>query len=410
MSDRRLPDRVQSFLAFFTENSAAERFLISVASLIAAVIVGSVVVLLSGWVKTCSNPAFTVPGLGGFCYDPIELFQVLLNGAFGNPLALNSPRLFTEGWTLLNFSTAITLKETTLLIFTGLAVAISFRAGLFNIGVQGQLVLGGLAGALAVLWTAPFLPPTFLGSTFAVGIGVAVSALAGGIYGAIPGALKAYADANEVITTIMLNFVATGVAFFLVSAYFKDPASQSIETRALPTFASLPTVLFREGAPFSIVALLLAIGLVGAVYYVLQHTAFGYDLRVSGLQPLAAEYGGVNAKRMITSTMTASGALAGIGGMLWVMMVLGRWRVSVPALGFDGITVSILAGNQPLAVIPAAFLFGVLKSGGLSIQFQMGVPPELIGVIRGFIILFVAMPEFFRMLGGYLDVSGGESP
>jgi ABC-type uncharacterized transport system permease subunit len=408
--DRELPERMRSFLAFFTENSAAERFLISVASLVAAVFAGSVVVLISGWVKTCSTPAFSIPGLGGFCYDPIKLFQVLLNGAFGNPFALDSPRLFTEGWRLLNFSMAITLKETTLLIFTGLAVAISFRAGLFNIGVQGQLVLGGLAGTLAVLWSAPFLPPTVIGSAIAVGIGLLVAALGGGIYGAIPGALKAYADANEVITTIMLNFIASGVAFFLVSAYFKDPASQSIETNALPSFASLSPVLFNEGAPFTIVGLLLAIGLVGAIYYVLRYTAFGYDLRVSGQQPLAAEYGGVDAKRMVTSTMTASGAIAGVGGMLWVMMVLGRWRVSVPALGFDGITVSILAGNQPLAVIPAALLFGVLKSGGLSIQFQMGVPPELIGVIRGFIILFVAMPEFFRMLGGYLDVSGGESP
>ncbi|WP_232820458.1 ABC transporter permease [Halorussus litoreus] len=361
--------------------SAVERILISVAALVLSVVVGAVVILVSGWAATCQSAFFSAPGLGSFCYDPVSVYRTMAAGAVWPP-----------------YNLAISLKETTLLLFTGLSVAVAFRAGMFNIGTQGQLVLGALGTALAVVWAAPFVPAGIVGALVLVPLGLLAGAVVGGAWGAIPGALKAYADANEVITTIMLNFVATGIAFTLVAEVFKDPESQTVQTRSIPEFAQLNPVYF-DSTVFSLYALFGGLAMAGIIYWLLNGTAFGYDLRTSGLQPEAAEYGGVDSKRTMVSSMGLSGALGGIGGAVYVLMVASRWRTGIPSLGFDGITVSILAGNNPLGVIPAALLFGALKTGSLAIEFQLSVPNQLVGVLRGLIILFVAMPEFFRMVG-----------
>ncbi len=378
-------DDIRAGLDRLVSASATERLLLSFAALVCSILVGVVIVLVSGVAATCSQPAIALFSLTS-CYDPVAVYVQLFTGAVGN--------VFADPF---NFSVALTLKETTLLVFTGLSVAVAFRAGLFNIGSQGQLVVGALASALAILFAAPVVPALF--GVVLVPVGVFVGALAGGLYGAIPGALKAYASANEVITTIMLNFVATQVAFFLVSAYFGAPESQSVETRPIPEATVLESALFGSGSNFSIAVFVFGLALVAGLYYLLEYTSFGYDLRTSGLQPEAAAYGGVDADRTVVLSMALSGALAGIGGAVWVMMVAGRFQTGVPSFGFDGITVSILAGNNPLGVIPAALLFGVLKSGSLAIEFSTGVPQQLVDVLRGLIILFVAMPEFFRMIG-----------
>ncbi|MFC7203702.1 ABC transporter permease [Haloferax namakaokahaiae] len=396
-------ENAQEILRRLTSASAAERVLISFAALIMAVVVGAVIVLVSGRVATCQTAATTILGVG-FCYDPVDVYLVLFNGALGEPFLLNSPELLNPNWNPLNFGLALTLKEATLLIFTGLSVAVAFRAGLFNIGTQGQLILGALATALFAFFVAPILPGGVLGGLILIPLAILVGALVGGLYGAIPGALKAYADANEVITTIMLNFIAAQVAFVLVSEFFRNPDSQVVETTPLPDFATLLPVAFPQGGDFSILALVFALVLVVVVWYLLEQTSFGYDLRTSGEQPEAAEYGGVDAKRTTVMSMFLSGALGGIGGAVWVLMVMGKFQAGVPSLGFDGITVTILAGNNPFGIIPASLLFGTLKSGSLAVQFQTGVPKQLVGVLRGLIILFVAMPEFFRMLGSYVNL------
>lgn len=385
-------ERAESGLRWITDASATERILISIAAFVAAIFVGALIILFAGWFATCGSPFLTVPVLGTFCYDPIKTYLVLFKGAFGSP-----------------FNVALTLKATTLLIFTGLSVAIAFRGGIFNIGSQGQLVLGALATSLVLIWVGPYVPGGILGGLMLIPFGLLVGAITGGLYGAIPGALKAYADANEVITTIMLNFIATGVAFFLVKNYFQDPTGMTVQTKRIPESARLPSFFFAEGTPFSLIALAVALGLVVGMYLLLGNTSFGYDLRASGLQPEAAEYSGVDADKMIVATLTLSGALAGVGGAVWVLMTLGRWTVGIPGLGFDGITVSILAGNNPLGVTLAALVFGMLQSGSVAVQFNTAVPRELAGVLRGLIILFIAMPEFFRMIGRYIGVSGGGS-
>ncbi|WP_396612751.1 ABC transporter permease [Haloferax sp. S1W] len=397
----------KSVLRRLVNASTAERILISFAALFMAVVVGAVIVLVSGRVATCQTAATTLFGLG-FCYDPVEVYLVLFNGALGGPFLLDDPALFNPNWNPLNFGFGLTLKETTLLIFTGLSVAVAFRAGLFNIGTQGQLILGALATALFALFVAPFLPAGILGGLILIPLAILVGAFVGGLYGAIPGALKAYADANEVITTIMLNFIAAQVAFVLVSEFFRNPDSQVVETAPIPDWGTLLPVAFPNGGDFSLLALAFGLALVVAVWYLLEQTSIGYDLRTSGEQPEAAEYGGVDAKRTTVTSMFLSGALGGVGGAIWVLMVMGKWQAGVPSLGFDGITVTILAGNNPFGIIPAALLFGTLKSGSLAVQFGTGVPKQLVGVLRGLIILFVAMPEFFRMIGSTINLEADD--
>ncbi|WP_254544414.1 ABC transporter permease [Halomarina pelagica] len=407
-------DRVEAALERLVRASATERFLISAAALLLSMLVGTVIVLAAGRMTTCA-PGTGVHYFGvGFCYDPARVYDRLFLGALGNPINPYFDPLHGQfappiqrGWSPLNPKVARTLAETTILVFTGLSVAVAFRAGIFNIGTQGQLIAGGLASVLAMLAVAPALSGlvggaagTFVATTLILLVGLLVGALFGGLYGAIPGILKAYADANEVITTIMLNFVASLLALYLVGNHFKDPEALATKTRDLPAFAGFADTLFGYSR-FSIFALLVALALVGGIYYLLGHTAYGFDLRTSGIQPEAAEYGGVDAKRTIVSSMTLSGALGGVGGMVYAVMFFGYFQTPIPAYGFDGITVSILAGNNPLGVIPAAFLFGLLKSGTLAIQLDtaLDVPVELVGILRGLIILFVAMPEFFRIVG-----------
>ena len=391
-------DRARDALSRLVDASATERVLISTAALVLSVLIGAVLVLVAGRMTTCTAGEAVYYFGTGFCYDPVVVFDRLFLGALGDPLS--------GSWSP-NGQFAVTLRETTLLIFTGLSVALAFRAGIFNIGTQGQMVVGALATALGVLWASSLVSGA-LGTVVLIPFGLVVGAVGGGLYGAVPGLLKAYADANEVITTIMLNFIATGVALYLVSGVFKDPESAANQTVPLPEFAQFPAVLFGARQDFSLVALAFGLLALGALYYVLEHTAFGYDVRTSGVQPEAAEYGGVDAKRTVVASLTLSGALGGIAGAMYVMMVLGTFQTGIPAYGFDGITVSILAGNNPLGVGIAALLFGVLKSGTTVVQFATDVPPQLVGVLRGLIILFVAMPEFFRLLARGLPGTGSK--
>ncbi len=391
-----LRTRAGSVLDRLVDASPVERIVISLASLLFAVAVGAVLVLVSGFVTECDDPFVLLPGVGYGCYNPLEVYWTMLEGAFGSSGGL-----------------ARTLRETTLLLFTGLSVAVAFRAGLFNIGTQGQMVLGALATALVVLELSQFVPQNVVGMLIVIPVGIAAGALAGGVWGMIPGLMKAYADAHEVITTIMLNFVATGVAIYLVNNHVGDLTSDSTLTETIPSVARFPVSI--SGSRFSIYALIGALLVAVGISLLYTRTVLGYELRTSGIQEAAAEYSGVNAKRNIVTSMTLSGALGGVAGAIYVMMVQYRWQSGMPALGFDGIAVSILAGNNPIGVIPASLLFGGLKSGSVAIDLSLGVPNELVDVLRGMIILFIAMPEFFRMLGKWsgfgsdpVGASGGE--
>ncbi|RKD97628.1 ABC transporter permease [Halopiger aswanensis] len=385
-------ERLERLLERLVQASVLERVVISVAALLAAVLVGGVLVFVSGGIASCRT-GLELAGTT-FCYNPMQVYYELFLGAIGHPLE--------GGWSPTNYSLARTLQQTTLLVFAGLSVAVAFRAGLLNIGTQGQLVFGGLATAVTVVYAATIVPGGFIGTIVLIPLGVLAGAVVGGLYGALPGVLKAYADANEVITTIMLNFVATGVTSTMLSQWFQDPNSTNPRTERIPEYAEIPTVPyvgFGGSANFSLLALGFAVALMVGIAWLFARTSFGYELRTSGTQPAAAAYGGVDEKRMTVASMTLSGALGGVAGAFWVLMVHGSWLENVPSIGFDGIAVSVLAGNNPIGVGAAAFLFGVLDSGGNSIGTSTDVPPELVGILTGLIILFVAMPEFFRMFG-----------
>jgi ABC-type uncharacterized transport system permease subunit len=379
--------------------SRRERLAISGVALILAVIIGMVFVFFSGGVASCQGePAVLALTWGGslvffldipmrlplqfvgvtFCYNPVTVFEVMITGSLFNAFGL-----------------ATTMQATTLLILAGLSVAISFRAGLFNIGTQGQFVLGALAAGIVAPVVAGSFSGGLVGTVVVMLTAILAAMIVGGFWGFIPGVLKAYADANEVITTIMLNIIGAGIAVTLVRDVLGNPA---IETETIPGWASFNPVFAPPGSRFSIIVFGGAVLFTIAFWYLLNYSAFGYNLRVSGIQPKAAEYSGVNAKRVIVATMTIAGIFGGLAGAGFVLMAQPYWSDGLPAFGFDGITVSVLAANSPAGIIPAAFLFGVLRSGTVALQLAVDVPPAIVDVLRGIIILLVAMPEAIRYL------------
>ena len=274
-----------------------------------------------------------------------------------------------------------TLFKATPLIFTGLAVALGFRAGLFNIGAEGQLYLGGFAaalvGATCAGWPAALLLPAC----------VLAAALAGGAWGAIPGALKARFGAHEVINTIMLNFVAFALVSFLGRPLFQPASVRTAEIGAgavLPRLSEFLPAL--RGAPANL-SLLLALGVAALVFVLVFRTRFGYALRAVGLNAPAAAFGGISIGRTQAVTMALSGALAGLGGVNFVLGYKHFFELGFSAgAGFLGIAVALIGRNHPVGVVIAALFFGALSHGGLVINQR--VPRELIDVLQGLVILF----------------------
>jgi|AntDeeMetagen681_2_1112603.scaffolds.fasta_scaffold02932_2 simple sugar transport system permease protein len=383
-----LTARIERLFGVLIRLSTGERMLLSSAAVLVAVGVGMIVILGAGYAATCRSPALSVFGLE-FCYNPIETYFVLLQGAFGD-----------------SFKLAVTLQWTTLLLFTGLSFAIPYKAGLFNIGAQGQFVLGSLATTIALLWAAEITPSGMLGRLVLVPVGLLAGGAIGGLYGLLPGYLKHRFEVNEVISTLLLNFIATAIAVVTVDRYFADPELQGTVSRSIPTEAVLSSQLFPSSANFSLLVFAFALLVLGGFYWLLTNSAIGYEIRTMGTQPKAARFGGVSERFTTLFSMTTAGVVAGVGGAVFIMMVLGRWQTGAPPVGFDGIAVSILAGNNPLALLPSGLLFGALQSGGQAIQFQLGIPSEIVGVLRGLIILLVATPELFRLFGTQLERRG----
>jgi len=365
---RSLADRIA---ARMLDASVLERVVIALVATALALLIGAVIVAASG-------------------YDAVEFVSSLVYGAVGNVSNL-----------------AFMLRQSSMLILTGVAVAVAFRAGVFNIGVQGQFVVGGFAATLGILFAAPLLPNSPVSAIPLLALATLLALAAGGAYGALPGVMKAYAGANEVITTIMLNFIASGVVYFLLDAYLRPEGAAAPNTEQFPDYVGLPGLVF-ESPSFSILGLGVALLTVVVVYLVMDRTGFGYDLVTSGYQEPAAKYSGVDPKRMIVRTMTISGMIAGLAGALFAIMILGYYSDpnTFPTFGFDAIAVSLLAANNPLGVIPAGLLFGGLDAGGQYIGFTLDVPSELVDGVIGLIVLFVAAPELFRAAGQYTSLGG----
>lgn len=303
---------------------------------------------------------------GGF--DPLLAYQSLLNKVFGN-----------------RYNFGETIRQITPLIFTGLSVAFAFRTGLFNIGVEGQFIMG-MAASVFVGVTVDM--PFYLHAPLSLLAG----ALAGGLWGAIAGWLKAVRGVHEVITTIMLNWTGLYFSNYILNAFLVPEGAQQSE-------------LIRESASISIVWLselfdnarmhggtLLAL-LAAVVYYILLwKTKSGFELRSVGLNPHASEYAGMNVKKNIVKAMWIGGAFAGLGGACEVLGVFQYHTImsAMTGYGFDGIAVALIGGNTAFGVVLGAILFGVLNYGASGMNFGAGVPVELVRVVIAAVIFFVA--------------------
>ncbi len=314
--------------------------------------------------------------IGGFIIwisgsNPFEAYAALWEGAVGSPEAIGR-----------------TLEKATPLIFSGLAVAFAFKAGLFNIGGQGQLLIGAIVAA--------YIGFSVEGLPFIIHMPLALlgGSLAGGAYAAIAGALKAYTGAHEVITTIMLNYVAINITDYLANGPWKDEGivartPKILETAAIPKWGPFPT------------GFLLAVIVAVLTWYLLYRTTWGYAIRTTGLNPNAALYAGINVSRVIVLTMAVSGFLAGMGGAVETLGIVGRYQPGFNlGLGFDGITIALLAKTSPLGVIPAALLLGAMQAGGPQMQFDAGVRFQIIDIIQGLILFFVSADVIVRKLFG----------
>jgi ABC-type uncharacterized transport system permease subunit len=333
-------------------------------------------------------------------YNPIAAYAALFEGAFGSPAALLRIVLYELRLTDtapsaqdLGSLAAIgrTLVNTTPLVFTGLAVAVAFRAGLFNIGGEGQFFMGAMAAAwLGVVFG-------FLGLG-AIPIALAACALAGFLWGAIPGVLKAYFGAHEVITTIMLNFIA----IFLTSYITRVPLDREGPipgTEPIPEGATIPILGAGLGlANYGIVLALLA---AVVAYLLLWRTKRGFEIRAVGLSPGAARYAGIGIGLNTVLALAIGGAFAGLGGGIEVMGVYGNMDLPfVRNVGFNGIGVALLGRNHPAGVVLGALVFGALASGAQQMQFDTQVPLDLTSVLLAVILLLVTATKLVELLLG----------
>lgn len=304
--------------------------------------------------------------------NPFEAYGALIKGAFGTPVAVQR-----------------TLEKATPLVFSGLAVAFAFKAGLFNIGAQGQLLIGAIVAAYVGFAIEGL--PAIIHAPLALLIG----GLAGALYGYIPGALKVYTGAHEVIVTIMLNYVAINITDYLADGPWKDlsPGNVVARTPKIQPSAEIPILgNIPLGFIFAVIAAII-------VWWLLYRTTLGYEIRTVGLNASAAQYAGIRVARMVILTMMISGFLAGFGGAVETQGIVGRYQPGFNAgLGFDGITVALLGKTSPFGVIPAALLMGAMRAGASQMQFSAGVAKEITDVITAFILFFVAADVIVKWL------------
>ena len=339
--------------------SLATTWLAPIVALLIAALVGDVLIL-------------------SFGESPGEVYRLLIEGTWGNAYGLGQ-----------------VLYKATSLTFTGLSVALGLRAGLFNIGAEGQLAAGGFAAA-----TVGLLLPAGTPVVVAAPLCMLGAFAGGGVVGAVPGALKARFGASEVIVTIMLNFIVLAFLNWIVAT--KLHVGESLHTPAinaggLPRLSDFASAFHGSAANATI---LLAIATAVAVGWFLFRTRAGYDLRATGLQPDAAEYGGISVAREHFRALTLAGAIAGLGGVNYVLGYKLYYEEGFAAgAGFLGIAVALVGRNHPAGVPLAALLFATISQGGLAVNAI--VPKQMVEVLTAVVIIAVAVtvPEVQRLVG-----------
>ena len=308
--------------------------------------------------------------------NPLDAYKQLFNGVFGKPKFMV--------WCLIYAAP---------LIFTGLSVAFSFKTGVFNIGAEGQFVVGSLtACVLGILIKAPAIihvPLCFLGA-----------ALAGGIWGAIVGVLKIKKGVNEVLSYIMFNWIAFYLSNFVVnlSIIHKDGGGEATKDIAATARILAPkSIIAATGASAANYGFILAIIFAVIVWFIINRTTLGFKLRAVGFSNTAAQYAGIDTGKSFLTAMAFSGALAGIGGAVQLMGMSGRISQfsGQEGYGFQGITVALIASSNPIGCIFAGIFYGAMKYGGGKLSL-VNAPAEVVDIIMGIIILFIAISSLFK--------------
>jgi general nucleoside transport system permease protein len=308
--------------------------------------------------------------------NPIEGYSYLIQGALKNLERIGN-----------------TLATATPLVFTGLSVAFAFRTGLFNIGASGQMLAGGLA-ATAVALTFDLSGPVNLLAMVLAGL------IAGGLWAFIPGLLKAKFNVHEVVSTIMMNWIAYWTIYYIVPGYFKGEFLET-ESKKLAESDTLRTPFLTEMFDGSYInlGLFLAVIAVIIIAFIIDKTTLGFELKAVGFNRFAAEYAGMKVNRNIILSMLISGALAGVGGVALYTGNASSIQIGIlPSQGYDGIAVALLGANHPVGVFFAAVLFGILYSGTGFMNAMTEIPPELANTIIAIIIYFAATSVMIERL------------
>ena len=363
-ADRAMSEEMKSLLAPTIESGSSWRdlFLLPMAALLLAMLIGALIMI-----ATSVAPA-TI----------LQSFVAMARGSLGSMHALSE-----------------TITAAIPLVLSGLGIGLAFRAGLFNIGAEGQMVVGGLATAVASFAITEL--PIWVHLPLALVIGLSVGAL----YAAIAGILKAATGAHEVISTIMLNLISFRLLDYVLRqpVIQKEGRSDPISKAVLET-AELPRLLaFIDGNLRLHAGLFTMLLAVAVVYWLLFRSKLGFAFRISGENPGAARYAGIHAGLTVVLAMAIAGALAGLAGATQISGVLGRATPGFTAgIGFDAIAVALLGRSHPVGILLAGLLFGALEAGGRQMQVDAGVSIDLIGIIQALIIIFVAAPLLVRRI------------
>ena len=397
--DQNDKDQENLVQRLFMRSGGVQAVGLPILAVFTAIVIGGVIIavstveVLNAWRNLFQDPLAAI----SITWKTVSgAYIALLEGSFGNPAIIieSAGIYFNSGDNAPLLAALRPLGEsfviTTPYIFAGLAVALGFRAGLFNIGAEGQLFVGGLA-SVYVGYSVEGLP-WIIHLPLALLAGI----LAGGLWGAIPGYLKARTGAHEVINTIMMNYIAFRLADFLLQGPMARPDNLPITKEILPS-AYLPALLPRPVRMHW--GFFLALGMALFIYWFLWRTTIGLEIRMVGANPNAAKYAGVRIAPILVLTMAMSGALAGLAGASQVLGVTHRMvRAFSPGYGFDAIALALLGNSHPAGVVLASLLFGFMRGGAARMQSIAGVPVELIRVIQGIVIIFVAAPGIIKAI------------
>jgi simple sugar transport system permease protein len=388
---REKPD---SFLTLFLKNLwSANTFTVTFLSIFLALVIGAVLLVISDSAVLSKFSYFTArPGDAlNASWDLISsAYADLFKGSIFDPAAFQAWFDGTGTWQAAFGPISETLTYATPLVFTGLSVAIAFRGGLFNIGGQGQAVMGCVLGAVAGF--AFSLPP---------GIHLIVALLfgliGGGLWGFLPGLLKARTGAHEVITTIMLNYVATlFLSWLILQKGVQDPNRSDAISKAIKSSAELPAL----PSPLRVhLGIVLAVLVTAGVAWLINRSSFGFELRAVGINPPAARTAGMSVAKTYTLLMVVAGGLAGLGGAVQVLGTADKLTAQVAGnIGFDGLLVALLGRNKPWGTLLAAILYGGLRAGGNLMQVHLQISLELVTVLQALIVIFIAAPALVKAI------------